>query len=534
MAQSVKQAIIKGTFILTVAGILTKLLGFFNRIFLASTIGAREIGVYQLIFPVYLIVHCICCQGFEMGIMKYVAEESAFGHRENVKRYLRVSFYLSFALSLLLMVIVLLFHDVIASVLLKQPACSDCLFIMAFAFPLISIKDCILSYYYGKKMTGIPAASQLIEQTVRVTVIWALASVILIISKDATLATVGLVAGEAASLLFALATLPFLKADLQKTSLIRSYPQKERKHPAVSDEEYTGRKYHTHSIANRNLSYHTVLCNILRYDIPIIGTRLLLTILSSIESILIPYLLAKTLGSEDQALSLYGVLTGMALTFILFPSALTNSVAMMLLPTISEAKAKSQQLKVTKAATLSLHYCLLLGILCTAIFLVFGKDLGAVLFHDRTAGEFIFILSWLCPFIYIATTYTSILNGLGKTKVTFDNNVITALLRILSIVALIPRMGIFGYLIGLLVSYALLALFCVYHVHQEAGVHFNARRSILSPVCLAFLSITFAYITEFFLLKTGLSMGLLTLTISIAVLTGIYLLGVLILRLHRV
>lgn len=85
MAQSVKQAIIKGTFILTMAGILTKLLGFFNRIFLASTIGAREIGVYQLIFPVYLIVHCICCQGFEMGIMKYVAEESAFGHRENVK-----------------------------------------------------------------------------------------------------------------------------------------------------------------------------------------------------------------------------------------------------------------------------------------------------------------------------------------------------------------------------------------------------------------------------------------------------------------
>ena len=71
-------------------------------------------------------------------------------------------------------------------------------------------------------MTGIPAASQLIEQTVRVTVIWALASVILIISKDATLATVGLVAGEGASLLFTLATLPFLKADLQNTSLIRS------------------------------------------------------------------------------------------------------------------------------------------------------------------------------------------------------------------------------------------------------------------------------------------------------------------------
>ena len=50
-----KQTIIKGTLILTITGIATKLLGFYNRIFLTRLIGVKELGVYQLIFPVYLL-----------------------------------------------------------------------------------------------------------------------------------------------------------------------------------------------------------------------------------------------------------------------------------------------------------------------------------------------------------------------------------------------------------------------------------------------------------------------------------------------
>lgn len=511
MSNTIKRTLIQGTFILTVASILTKLLGFYNRIFLASTIGAREIGIYQLIFPVYLIVHCLSCQGFEMGIMKFVSEEASFGNRRNVWRYLKLSFLMSFSISLLCMVIVMAFHEPIAIYLLKQKDCSESLFIMAFAFPIISMKDCILSYFFAMKKTVLPAACQLLEQCVRVSVIWGLATFVLIITKDASLATIGLVAGEASSLILALFALPYIKRDIDGMHVAS---------PLAHSSHYQG----------NILPRHTIVSRLLKYCVPIIGNRLLLTVLSSVESVLVPFILAKTLGSEDTALEIFGVLTGMSLTFVLFPSAITNSVAMMLLPTISEAKAQQQKMRISKAASMSLHYCVLLGIICTTIFLTFGKNLGTMVFHNQSAGEFLFILSWLCPFIYISTTFTSILNGLGKTTITFSNNVIAVLIRIFSIVALIPSMGIQGYLLGLLISYCVLAFLCIFHVHSETSLYFNAKHSILAPACLAFLGTTFALVGEFLLLKIGWGLNLITICASIGILCIIYAGGCMLLR----
>ena len=54
---SQKHFLLKGTFILTVVGILTRVMGFFYRIFLSRSFPAEEIGLYQLIFPVYTLAY---------------------------------------------------------------------------------------------------------------------------------------------------------------------------------------------------------------------------------------------------------------------------------------------------------------------------------------------------------------------------------------------------------------------------------------------------------------------------------------------
>ena len=53
MFSSAKHPVLTGTAILTCAGILSRLIGFFYRIFLSRTIGAQGLGIYQMIFPVY-------------------------------------------------------------------------------------------------------------------------------------------------------------------------------------------------------------------------------------------------------------------------------------------------------------------------------------------------------------------------------------------------------------------------------------------------------------------------------------------------
>ena len=57
---------IKGTLILTLTGLVSRLMGFFYRIFLSHTIGAQGVGIYQLTLPVHAIVLAACCMGIRL------------------------------------------------------------------------------------------------------------------------------------------------------------------------------------------------------------------------------------------------------------------------------------------------------------------------------------------------------------------------------------------------------------------------------------------------------------------------------------
>ena len=48
--------LIIGTCILAAANFLTKCMGFFYRVFMANTIGAEGMGLYQLILPLYSLI----------------------------------------------------------------------------------------------------------------------------------------------------------------------------------------------------------------------------------------------------------------------------------------------------------------------------------------------------------------------------------------------------------------------------------------------------------------------------------------------
>ncbi|MCD7825897.1 MAG: polysaccharide biosynthesis C-terminal domain-containing protein [Clostridiaceae bacterium] len=102
--------------------------------------------------------------------------------------------------------------------------------------------------------------------------------------------------------------------------------------------------------------------------------------------------------------------------------------------------------------TVSSKYCLLIGYLFTCVFLLFGKEFGTFLFHSPQAGEYIYLLSWLCPFLYLSTTFTSIINGLGQTQLTFLITAVCLAVKIYFLAALVPKFGIQAYLVGSLVS----------------------------------------------------------------------------------
>lgn len=475
-----KSTILKGTLILTIAGLITRIIGFFYKIFLSDALGPELLGVYQLVFPVYGVCFTIYASGIQTGISKLVAEEVGHGNDKNARKYLKIGLVLSVSLATLLSFLVYINSDFIATRILLESACASSLKVLAFVFPFCGITACTNGYYYGLKKAGIPASTQLLEQVVRVIFVYILAIQFGNGSIKATceLAVLGVVIGEIASCLYNIISLVISKSNSVLKTKASNYVS-----TAMNS---AGNTFH-------KLFYITL---------PLTSNRLLISLLHSFESILIPSMLKQSGMSSTEALSIYGILTGMTLPFLLFPSTITNSLSVLLLPEISEANAKQNKKLIAHTISVSLKYSLMLGIFSTGMFIAFGYALGMTVFHEPLAGTYLVILSWLCPFLYMSTTMSSILNGLGKAHLTFVNSIIGLSLRILIMILLVPKMGIQGYLISLLISQLLLAALDTIWIYKSAPFPFDAVNSLLKPGIVVAFASSFTYKLYLFVKET--------------------------------
>lgn len=416
LSRIIKNPLFIGTILLTASGVLSRIIGFFYRIFLSHTIGAEGVGIYQLIFPVYILCFALTSAGIQSAISKYVAEASVSKNNISGKCYMVAGFLLSFSLSILCAFYLHNHADFLATRIVHESRTAPLFRILAYAIPCCSIHNCIMGYYYGIKKAAIPSVAQLLEQIVRVLSVYVIYRIQLQdgIEISPSIAVWGVVCGEASSSLFTMAAIRISKFPLN--------------------------------------SLFSACKKIFCLSLPMTGNRVVLSLFTSMEAILIPLKLQESGLSTSQALSLFGILTGMVLPLILFPSSITNSLAVMLLPTVSEASAAGKEEKIRTAVSKSITYCMLFGFFCTVFFFVTGSFLGNFLFHTDLCGEYIRQLSFICPFMYLASTLVSILNGLGKTLQTFCYNLIGISIRLLFAVFAIPLLGTKGYLWGLLAS----------------------------------------------------------------------------------
>ena len=175
----------------------------------------------------------------------------------------------------------------------------------------------------------------------------------------------GLVFGEIASALFSLTALSakkntvFRKSAFQKTTNTAFYDLKARTN------------------------------NLCSMAIPLTINRVSLSLAQSLENILIPLSLRSFGYSSEDALSVYGILTGMVFSTIMFPAVLSNSLSAMLLPEIAKAQAEKKEQQIAHLIRKNIESSLVLGFLCTLLFLLGGSYIGVFLFGNHLAGVYI-------------------------------------------------------------------------------------------------------------------------------------------------
>lgn len=441
-----------GTLILTLAGFCSRLIGFFYRAFLSQTFGEEGMGIYQLLAPVMALSFSLTAAGIQTAVSKFTASETTTHDYRASLRVLGAGFLISMPLSVVCTWFIYDYADFIAAVFLLEARTAPLLRIFALSIPFCSMHSLINGYFYGIKRAGIPALTQILEQLARVGSVFLICGYLQSHDRvpQIACAVIGLTIGECFSML---------------ASLTAVYLRFFRLQAAARPVPLSGIGIGIHTPVGR------ITRRILTLSAPLTASRIAVNILQSIEAVSIPSCLVLHGFSQAQALSVYGVLTGMVLPLVMFPTALINSACVLLLPVISEADESGNGRAIDNAVRKAVSCCTFFGLLCTGGFLLFGRQAGMLLFKSEMAGSFILTMSFICPLLYLSGALSSILHGLGKTGITFLFSMAALAIRLLFVFWLIPAIGIQGYLYGLLLSQFLTAAMSMlavrYHVRKR-------------------------------------------------------------------
>lgn len=411
-------------------------------------------GILQLVSPVTMMAYSVTVAGIQTAISNFVASSFRKGKSYLGRRYFLCGLFFSVTLSVLYSLIIYGQAEAVAVFFLKEPRCIPLLKILSFSFPLSSVHSCFCGYYYGKKEAKLPALTQVTEQMVRIFTVLSLYYFFTLknIPVSILLTCFGSLLGELAASLVTFFS--FLKENRAQTpdSCI----------PCRNRKKQFRQKIQKKKESAYGSEKEAVFFSLLSFSLPLTFQRAMVNILHGIEAVSLPMALRMFGYSREISLSIYGVFTGMAFSLILFPSTFPNSAAVLLLPTVSEARACENYDKIRNTLFATIKASLLLGIFFCGIFYFLAPFCGDLLFGSILAGIFIRSLSFLCPFLYLHTTLSGILNGLNKTMPNLYINVFSLLFRLGVIMILVPVKGIDGYITGLLISEIVSCILCLW------------------------------------------------------------------------
>lgn len=192
--------------------------------------------------------------------------------------------------------------------------------------------------------------------------------------------------------------------------------------------------------------------------IPVGLTSFIRSGLSTIKQVLIPLGFEKYGNSYSQALSNYGIISGMALPLVLFPNIIILAFSSLLIPEYSEFNTKHEDFKIKKNTKIIIKYSFYFSIVIAVILFIFANDFSNLMYKTSSVTKYIKMLVPIVPFMYVDSIVDAMLRGLNKHVEVLIINVIDLITSIILILILIPKIGILGY-IGM-IYYSEILNFC--------------------------------------------------------------------------
>ena len=458
-----KRAFYQNTAIMTGTSLFLRFLGIVFRIFISNRVGAEGMGLYQLVFSVYILGATFATGGLTTAVTCLAAEHIAKKDRSGTHHLMRVSVLLCIGVGGGSALLLYAGAPFIGQWLGDARAVAA-LSVSGIALPFIGVSACIKGYFAARRKAWPPCLSQIVEQTVRIgSILWMLAQL-----WDGSLeqACLIVILGDALSETIACLYLTIAyRKDSHLPSSTNTQPSSQALQP------------------------------LLNIALPLTAGRYLTTALRTVENFIVPARLTVYTGSETLSLAQFGAVKGMALPLIFFPSALLMTLSGLLIPELSDAYTSGHRHQVSRLVERSLHVTLLGSILTGGLFTVLGRALGDLLYQDSLVGLLLQILGPLTPVMYLDSVVSGMLKGLGQQVHSLWYATADSAVRIGLIYLLVPRFGLTGFLYVMLVSNLLTATLSTARLLSVSGTPMNWRRWVIRPIFAALIAGSCVWIT---------------------------------------
>lgn len=441
-----KQSFLQGTLILIFAGMITRFLGFVNRLVLARFLGEEGVGLYMMALPTLFLVMTLTQLGLPIAISKRVAEADAKNDTYKVKKILTVSLIITGISSIIFTTGMMLGAPIIAKTLLTDDRTLYPLLAISPIIPIIAISSILRGYFQGKQNMKPQSYSMVIEQIVRITCVALFIKLFLPfgIEYAAGGAMFSVILGELASLLFMI---------------------------------YLFKRKKTIKIRYRFFSYlktsKKTLKELFSIALPSTGSRMIGSLTHFLEPILVAQSLAIAGISTTLATKQYGELTGYVMPLLFLPTFITQSLSVALVPSISEAEANKYNDLIHYRIHQSIRISFASGAIATIVLSLFAEPILIYMYGTDNASKFLILMAPFFILLYIQAPLQATLQALDLAKPAMWNSLIGAgcKLIMLFLLASNEKFGIMGVALAMCMGVVLVTLLHLFSLKKI--IHFS-------------------------------------------------------------
>lgn len=460
--------------IIMLSALIIKIISSTFDIFLANKIGAEAIGVYSLIMSIYMFAVTIATSGVNLAATKVISEELEKNNTGNVPRIVKRCFLYSFIMGFFACTILIVFAPYICKYWLMAKISTTVIYVLALSLPFVSMTSAISGYFLAIRNVLRTSISQIAGQLIRIGLVFML--VMYIFPNNINNSALALVIGSSISEFISFAFLYLT---------------------------YSKDKANQNNIKDKN---SRLTKRILKISLPIAITSYIRSGLNTLKQIIIPIRLKLSGMSYTKAIAEYGIICGMAMPIIMFPSVIVYSYSSLLVPEFSRFSVHDDKSVMQRNINKMFKITLYFSIAIAGILMCFGKEIGNILYNTKDAGWYIKIMAPLIVLIYLDNVIDSILKGLGKQVSVMCCNILDLIISVSFIYFLLPIFGSVGYVIVMYISEILNYTISVITLFRETELKFKYFEWIILPIICISISLLVSNLFSFSYLSYTLSL----------------------------